>query len=214
VEEIIHYIDMLGLLLASLVMASIAFYVYFQNRRSLVNRSFSYLCAVLCLWTVGSLLRHIINVPEVVLFLHRLTHTIGSAAIFCTLYFALIFPRGKDISNLAKMFLYLPSFFFSVVAITTNLMVRGLFISNVKYYYLAKIDFGPVETYYNIYSAFYLLAMLSVIIFKLIRSKGLEKIKLSFYPVAAGIRCPAARFVWTYFNYYRIGVDLLYYYSL
>jgi hypothetical protein len=178
-SKIIYYLDTIGLLLSAVSMASLAAYIYFKNRKSSVNRVFSLLLFLISLSTFATLLKAVINVAGWVVFFSRFAVSLYSLINATLLYFCIIFPEEKYISKRLIIALYAPAVFFALVSIFTDGILKGLQPSNVKYLYLSPEIYGPLLIYYSFYTFIYVIAgSMSLIIYKLVKSSGVQRKKL------------------------------------
>ena len=180
-SETIYYLDILGLFLSTAALAGVASYIYIQNRKSLVNRVFSLILFMLSLSNFLALVRASNNVIEWVIISYRVSLFITCFAIATLLYFCIIFPQEKDISKGLKIALYIPAVFFALAAIFTNWLTKGIDPSGAKYLYMAKQIYGTLILYYTFYAfAYTFIGSISLIIYKLLRSTGVQRKKLFF----------------------------------
>jgi len=206
-----HYFNVFGVLISAIFMLTLARFAYLQNKISLNNRAFSWLLMAVGFWTLGTYFRFINTNPDYVLFLYRLTHCLGSIASAFMLYFACIFPKGKDASLRVKLMIFLPCAFFATLAIFTNLMVKDFVPWHQQYVYVGQMISGGIYNYYNVYTASYLLISIGLTVYKWFKTTGRERAQVSFLIVSIIIGGVSGNFftLWLPHQFKVISLDSL-----
>lgn len=193
-NALIYTFDVLGLVFSCLVLLLLSIFIYFQNRRSVINRVFASLIFILFAWTLAALWRHFLDDAGWVLFLHNLTHAFGSLASIYVLYFVLIYPKERNLNFWTKLIVFVPGLFFAAAALFTTTMVSGLGAEYPHRLYLNSLSYGSLHPFYGVYSTLYLFGAVAINVYKLIRARGLEKKKLAFFTFAIFIGVFCAQF--------------------
>jgi hypothetical protein len=188
INEIIVYLDRAGLVLASVVVFLIGAFVYLQNRKSIINKTFAIMSFIFSVWGWGALFRHTTDNPLLFTISINFTRALAALAMLYVLYFILVFPKGKDLSAFKKFLLFTPSILITSSVLFTDMFVRGYDPLQ------KKVIFGPLEGLYLLYVLFYTVLSLTVILVKLIRYKGKEKEQVFLVAVAFFIGAIVSQF--------------------
>lgn len=155
-------------------------YIYFSNRRSLLNKILLFVTILLSLWLLLDLVLWATDSTRMVMFAWSTINIIEPAIYAGFAYFAMVFATGKDVSSRTKLFLTLPLFpTFILGATTWN--VLGFNLTNCD----REVIEGPVAYYNYFIEILYSLWILSIGVWFWIRRKGEPLHRQSLFVVAA-----------------------------
>ncbi|MFH1541501.1 MAG: histidine kinase N-terminal 7TM domain-containing protein [bacterium] len=156
-------------------------FIFYKDRQSEVNRTFGTVLFLIAIWTLSFLMFSLSLSPDWTLFWRRIT-PIGSALLAgYFLYFALIFPRrSKILDHVPKIAIVAPGYFFTLISIMTPWMIKAFEITDPVNLFLGRPHFGPLYKLYALYTICFFVAMLVILFYKFLTSKGREKLQV-FY---------------------------------
>lgn len=176
------------LLFTLAVNIGLSIFIYFKDRKNIVNISFAALLFSTALWTLSLLLFLHARSPQEALWIRRLT-PIGSGFVIGFLaYFSLVFPRAEKIpSTLQKALIVLPPAIFSVASIFTNLMIKGILFTKGQPLYFGQPIFGGLYRIYSVYIlGFFILAVFNLMR-RYLKSEGREKLQIWYVMFGVGL---------------------------
>lgn len=128
------------------------FYIYFSNRKSLLNRVLLFITLTLSTWLLLDLVLWATDSPRMVVFAWSLVNTIEPIIYAGFVYFIMVFVRGKDISSLTKTLIALP-LLPTIFLASTEWNIVGFNLTNCD----REVIEGPLAYYNYIIELFYVL---------------------------------------------------------
>jgi signal transduction histidine kinase len=144
-------IENIILLVISLLNLSLGFFLFFKNKKSRINVSYTFFTFFIFLWGFSLFIFRLTNNIALALFAMRLSYI--SAALIATpfLYFAFIFPDNVKLSFIKKFFITLFTLFIIILLINKNFLIDKLIYQ----------DYGKAVTlftwHYFVYGVYFIL---------------------------------------------------------
>ncbi|MFA5112953.1 MAG: histidine kinase N-terminal 7TM domain-containing protein [Candidatus Margulisiibacteriota bacterium] len=189
-----YYFDLVGLALSLTVIFGITVFVWRQNRRALVNRSFGWLGAAILIWIATTLLDHFCTLPGQADLLIRLSYFGGIIGEIFLVYFVIVFPQGKDIKLVLKLLLFGVAAVFCGLVIFTDIFVAGIVPTGKPYLYLEPIRYGRYHLIYELYSLLLIVGAIGMSVRKLLYYTGVERKSSALLTAAIFIGALATNF--------------------
>lgn len=155
-------------------------YIYFSNRKSLLNKILLFVTVLLSLWLLLDLVLWATDSTRMVMFAWSTINIIEPAIYAGFAYFAMVFATGKDVSKRTKLFLTLPLIPAFVVGATTW-NVLGFNLTNCD----REVIEGPVAYYNYFIEILYSLWIFGIGIWFWMRRKGEPLHRQSLFVVGA-----------------------------
>ncbi|OWK27029.1 MAG: hypothetical protein US76_00160 [Parcubacteria group bacterium GW2011_GWA2_38_13b] len=175
-------IDNLFLIIVGVSNLILGFLIYFNNKKSLINRVFGIWTCSLFLWSVNALLFYVPEYsPSVSLVLGRFLYETAIIIVVVLLYFVSIFPFNTNLEKLRLFLIFTPSAPLLLLTIGSDLIIQGA----ESTIYGNKVIFGPLFVLY----AFFIISYLSLSIFILAKKykKNSGNVKVNISYILAGI---------------------------
>ena len=137
--------------------------VYFNNRKSLVNRVFGIWAFSLTLWSINSFLFYVFgNSPSASLLLGRLLYATAVIIVVTLLYFTEIFPDSINLKRRYTAIIFAPATLLFIFTIASDLIIEDIAISVFD----NKAIFGPLFILYALFIIIYVALSVFILIRK------------------------------------------------
>lgn len=173
--EYMHYYDVLFLFLCFAYYAGVSIYVLLINRRSIYNIAFAVMLFFFALWDLAILAAVANTDPGRVLFFYRLIPVPALIGIAFMFYFALLYPKSKDLPLWQKVLIFLPPLLFGYASLFTDQMFSGFQVVNQTFVYLGQRFYGRLYGSYIISQTFFVLGGAAITGIKTWQSRGQER---------------------------------------
>ncbi len=164
---LIYYSHMLSLVLA----VAVGFFVFFQNRKELVNRLLFLIMLAFALWVFFDLILWANEKPSLIMFFWGMILVAEPLIYALSVYFVSVFVEKRDISFRKKVGIFsllLPI----IILLPTKLVLVGFDLTNC---YREPVE-GPIATYYIYFiEIFYLLWILDFAFRKYVKADAVMK---------------------------------------
>ena len=132
-------------------------YIYFSNRKSLLNKALLFTTLILSLWLTLDLILWATDSRRVVMVAWSIVNMIEPAIYAGFTYFVILFTQGKDLSRRHKLLLVLPVLP-TIFAAGTHWNVLGFNLTNCD----REVVEGPMAFYNYLVEIFYVLWIIGV----------------------------------------------------
>ena len=175
-------IDNLFLIIVGVSNLILGFLIYFNNRKSLINRIFGIWACSLFLWSINALLFYVPDYSSSTsLILGRFLYETAIIIVVVLLYLVSIFPFNIGLGKLRLFLIFAPSAPLLLLTIGSDLIIQGA-ESTV---YGNKVIFGPLFSLY----AFFIISYMALSVFVLLKKykQGRGNIKINIRYILTGI---------------------------
>lgn len=150
----------------------LALLVYFNNRKSILNRLFTLFIICIISWLISLYFYYQINDPHIVLWIGRINFAVSSLMPFVLLEFVRRFPRNSLNKPIKLIHLIrIESILLFFVSIFTPFIARNEFISGES----RITEYGILYWWFIVHFLGYTIANIYLLIKKLLKAKGIEK---------------------------------------
>ena len=181
---IIYTIDIFMLVLACTYYNAVAVYIYLQNRRSIGNITFALMLFFLGQWALSHFFVVYNTNPQLTVMFYRWAFVPSVFVAAFVAYFILAYPKDQDIPNWAKILIFILPLLITFISLFTDLMIKDFQILDPNYIYLGKRVYGPFYTVFILYQSIFVLGAVLIAVIKAVRSKGRNKIIMSYVATA------------------------------
>ena len=175
-------IDNLFLIIVGVSNLILGFLIYFNNRKSLINRIFGIWACSLFLWSINALLFYVPDYSSSTsLILGRFLYETAIIIVVVLLYLVSIFPFNIGLGKLRLFLIFAPSAPLLLLTIGSDLIIQGA-ESTV---YGNKVIFGSLFALY----AFFIISYVALSVFVLFKKykQGRGNIKINIRYILTGI---------------------------
>jgi len=161
---LIYYLTYLPVLIIS---ATIAIFIYIQNRKSLINKIFSLIILSTFFWALFNFLTDISKSAGQVLLFSKLILIGPALGLFLFWYFSTIFPKRYRVLNKGLFFLLLIPAVIFIALIPTSYNIKSVLIQEG----IVSVEVGPLYYFFLVYVLLYI----SIAIYNLLKNYRLSK---------------------------------------
>jgi signal transduction histidine kinase len=167
-------LDLVAVGVTVITITILGFLVYFNNHKSITNKSFFFFATCTVLYGVTNYVNYQIIEPSLVLFTARLAIFFAVLHAFSTFNFFFVFPKEKIVYPKWYIFLLVPVVIFTAVLTLTKFVFSGLIQSSVQGV-VSKPEVGPGVMVFGAVVVSLILGGIFLLIKKYIKASGVEK---------------------------------------
>ena len=177
-------LDLLSVGIAIAGIGVLGFSVFFNNRKSVTNRSFLYFSLLTIIWSAANYLAYQVRIPEISFWLFRVVIAIAVWHSFFFFQMSYVFPREKVVFRGWYKFILIP-----VASITSVLNLTPLVFSKISLISsdgrIGKIENGPAIALFGTLIAFLVIGGIARFLLKTLKAPAEERRQFRF--VSTGI---------------------------
>lgn len=165
----------------------LAIFFWVTHSKSEIRKVMALMAFSMATWTLVNTFTAYRSSGAFLILSNQSTYIFGAFLLTSFVHLAIIFPyKLLQFDRLHAILLYVPASLLSIIAITSNTVVNGVYVTGQ--YDAGQIVGGPLFSLYNIFLAVLFVIGLSILYLQIQRTDGMRKrnVKLVFWSILLG----------------------------
>ena len=178
--QILYWVLIISVIIVNSILGII---VYLKDKNNHVNISFAGMILFMNIWILSSFGVDSITNYEIALSIVKITFFSASFFAWLLLYFVSIFQEDiKRSSSARNVLFFVPALIVAIISMTEGIVKDIVFMD-----WGIDVVFGPLIGVFMVYFVSYVIASLAILLTKMIRHKGIERLQTTYILIGLSI---------------------------